>query len=350
MNDSTEEGGARNIERRKNDHLDIVLSGRGASSADAGFRAVRFAHCALPELDLAEVDVSATFLGRRLSAPLLISSMTGGPARAEAVNRHLAEAAQSVGVAFAVGSQRSALAHGLDAGVTRKLRDWAPDVPLLANFGAAQLVAGFGVDEARRAVEMIGADGLILHLNPLQEAVQAGGDRDWRGVLAAIERLARAAATPIVVKEVGHGLSGAVARRLYDAGVTILDVAGAGGINWALVEGRRGDAASAETAEAFADWGVPTATAVREVRAACPDAIVIASGGVKTGVDVAKALRLGADLAGQASATLAAATISTQDVVAHFETIVRQLRITCFATGSKDIAALKQAPLIADPA
>ncbi|GAB3459595.1 type 2 isopentenyl-diphosphate Delta-isomerase [Azotobacter salinestris] len=330
---------------RKNDHLDIVLDpARTNRHGNTGFAAFAFEHCALPELHLQQIDLGTSFLGRPLRAPLLISSMTGGPARAATINRHLAEAAQALGIALGVGSQRIALETGADHGLTRQLRQLAPDVPLLANIGAAQLAAGFGLEEARRAVDMLEADALIVHLNPLQEAVQPEGDRDWRGVLNAIGRLTARLEVPLVVKEVGAGISAPVARRLVEAGVAVIDVAGAGGTNWVTVEAQRARTpARKQVALAFADWGIPTAEALREVRQACPGTPLIASGGIRDGVDVAKAIRLGADLAGQAAAALSGALHSSEAVIEHFNVIIEQLRIACFCTGSADLAALRLA-------
>jgi len=334
------------ISGRKDQHLDVVLSGRGRHARDAGFDAVRFVHEALPDLDRDKIDLGADFLGRRLKAPLLISSMTGGPARAEAINARLAEAAQQLGIALAVGSQRTAIEGASAGGLDQTLRHRAPDTVILANIGAAQLTRGFGLDEARRAVGMIGADALIVHLNPLQEACQPEGDRDWWGVGAALEALIRKLEVPVVVKETGAGLSGRTARRLIDMGAAAVDVAGAGGSNWALIEGERAtDPADRAHAAAFADWGTPTARAIVDVRRACPQAVVIGSGGVRDGVDVARAIRLGADLAGQAAGVLAAATVSTEAVVEHFQLVIRQLRTACFCTNSANLAALRRAPL-----
>lgn len=336
------------IRSRKGDHLDIVLRPRlEARRAETGFDAVRFEHAALPELDLDEVDLSTSFLGRRLGAPLLISSMTGGMDRAARINARLAEAAETLGLALAVGSQRIAIEGRGQGGLDTELRRLAPSVPILANIGGAQLLAGWGVAEARRAVDMIEADALIVHLNPLQEAVQPEGDRRWRGLLGAIEALVRDLGRPIVAKEVGNGLSGRLARRLVDAGVAVLDVAGAGGTSWAAIEAERlGDEGARATALLFADWGIPTARAIRDVRASCPDAVVIGSGGVRNGLDAAKAIRLGADIAGQAAAALPGADQSTEAVVAHFRQVIAQLRIACFCTGSADLAALRHAPLL----
>ncbi|HDZ56916.1 MAG TPA: type 2 isopentenyl-diphosphate Delta-isomerase [Pseudomonas xinjiangensis] len=341
---------------RKNDHLDIVLGARCAAPlAESGFARYRFAHCALPQLHMDNIDLSASFLGMTLRAPFLISSMTGGAQRAQTINRHLAEAAQTLGIALAIGSQRVAVESGVDHGLTRELRDLAPDVPLLSNIGAAQLADGSGTDWARRAVDMIGADALIVHLNPLQEAVQSGGDRDWRKVLQAIGELTARLDVPVVIKEVGAGISAQVALALVEAGVAVIDVAGAGGTSWAAVEAERAaNAADKQVALAFADWGIPTAGAIVEVRRALPNTPLIASGGVRSGVDVAKAIRLGADLVGQAAAVLHSATLSTEAVVEHFDVMIRQLRVACFCTGSADLAALRHAPiyfggLLADP-
>ncbi|OYY81794.1 MAG: type 2 isopentenyl-diphosphate Delta-isomerase, partial [Rhizobiales bacterium 35-66-30] len=255
-------------------------------------------------------------------------------------------AAQHLRIALGVGSQRVVLEGGAAAGLDSGLRRIAPNIALFANLGAAQLACGYGLDEARRAVDMVEADALILHLNPLQEAIQAGGDRDWRGLLERIGVLARTLPAPVIVKEVGFGISADLARRLVDNGVAAIDVAGAGGTNWALVEGERGTGAQRAVAAAFAGWGIPTARALAEVRAACPQVPLIASGGLKDGVDVAKAIRLGADLAGQAAGVLSSAVLSSEAVVAHFEVIIAQLRIACFCTGSRDLAALRTARLL----
>lgn len=336
------------IGRRKRDHIDIVMSGVARHAAPAGFDAIHFLHNALPEVDFHSIDLSTEFLGRRLKLPFLASSMTGGPDVAERVNRAIAEAAQAMGFAMGVGSQRISLTTNDRHGLGPELRRLAPDVPLYGNLGAVQLVTGMGIDDARRAVEAIGADALILHLNPLQEALQEGGDTSWTGVEAAIERLARALDVPIIAKEVGSGISGAVARRLADCGVAAIDVAGAGGTSWAAVEGSRAQAAEGQSlGEIFRNWGIPTAQALDRVRAACPDVPVIASGGIRHGLDAAKAIRLGATLAGQAASLLGPALQGTEAVIAHAEAFARALRITCLVTGSQDLAELRRAPLMA---
>lgn len=333
---------------RKNDHIDLVLSGAGAVADVSGsLSSIRFEHVALPEIDMESIDLSVPFLGRKLAAPLLISSMTGGPERAGRINERLAEAAQHLNLALAVGSQRIALEGRATSGLTGTLRRLAPTVPLLANIGAVQLVAGLGAQGARRAVDMLEADALILHLNPLQEAIQPGGNHDFRGILAAIEALTPTLGVPVIAKEVGAGLSAPVARRLVDAGVAAIDVAGTGGTSFAAIEAQRqSDPAMRAAAAAFADWGLPTARAIADVRAACPETTLIGSGGVRTGIDVARVLRLGADLAGQAAAGLGPADTSTDAVISHFSAIIWQLRVACFCTGSGDIATLRRARLL----
>jgi isopentenyl-diphosphate delta-isomerase len=336
------------ITARKDQHLDIVLQGLGRQDeVTTGFEKIRFVHCALPELALAEVDLSCTFLNKKLAAPLLISSMTGGPSRAERINTHLAEAAETLGIAFAVGSQRIAIENAGDAGFGRRLRRLAPTIPIYANFGAVQLAHGFGEKEAQTIVDMIAADALYLHLNPLQEALQPEGDRDWRGILDAIAKLARALPVPIIAKEIGCGISGAIARRLVDAGIAAIDVAGAGGTSWALVESERAlTERDRAVARSFASWGIPTGDAIRDVRAHCVDIPLIGSGGIKDGITAAKAIRLGADLAGIAAGTLEPALISAEAVADHLNGVIDQLRIACFCTGSRDLNALRSAVLL----
>jgi isopentenyl-diphosphate Delta-isomerase len=336
------------LKQRKSDHLQAVLAGSGhAHALTTGLEHVRFAHCALPECTMSGVDLSTVFLGKLLRAPLLVSSMTGGPDKAALINERLAAAAEAHGIAFAVGSQRIALEGGPDHGLGRALRRVAPTIPIYANFGAAQLALGFGREEALRAVEMIGADALIIHLNPLQEAVQTGGDHGWADLLDRIEALARSLPMPVIVKEVGFGISAEVAMQLMKGGVAAIDVAGAGGTNWALVEGARAATSrDGAIAAAFDDWGIPTARCLIDVRAACPNLPIIGSGGIKSGVDAAKALRLGADVVGQAAGLLDAALVSAKAAHEAIDVLITQLRIACFCTGSRDVKALKTAQLV----
>ncbi|MCG6118587.1 MAG: type 2 isopentenyl-diphosphate Delta-isomerase [Aquimonas sp.] len=333
---------------RKRGHIEAVLSGRAqACRVDAGFDAIRFEPCALPELDLETIDLSTRFLGKPLKLPFLISSMTGGQGGAERINAALAEAAQALGIALGVGSQRIALAEGGREGIDRSLRRRAPDIALYGNIGAAQLQRDFGSMELLRVLEMIEADALIVHLNPLQEALQQGGDVHWSGLLCKIERLCRTLPLPVIVKEVGFGISAGVALRLAGCGVAAIDVAGAGGTSWSAVEGvLSDDPRRAALAEVFRDWGMPTATALREVHAALPSMPLIGSGGIRSGLDAAKAIRLGADVVGQAGALLRAAVEGPDAVLAHFGQLESALRLTCFATGAGDLAALRRVRLL----
>lgn len=334
------------IEGRKREHLDTVLNEDvGAKGVSSGFAGYFFEHVALPEIDLAAVDTSVVLFGRRLRAPLLISSMTGGTAAARDINLRLAEAAAALGIAMGVGSQRAALEEPLYAD-TFRVRRAAPEILLFANIGAIQLNYGYGLDEARRAVEMIEADALFLHLNPLQEAVQASGDRNWSGLLAKIEAIARGLDVPVIAKEVGNGISAAVARRLVSAGVAAIDVAGAGGTSWSEVEAyRQADPALRRVAHSFAGWGIPTEMALREAVAAVPGTPVFASGGIRTGIDVAKALRLGAALAGVAAPMLGNAVGRADEAIEGMGSVIEELRIAMFCTGSADIDALRRARL-----
>ncbi|HEX6287791.1 MAG TPA: type 2 isopentenyl-diphosphate Delta-isomerase [Herpetosiphonaceae bacterium] len=335
-------------EARKLDHLRIVLGEDvNAKGITSGWARYRFRHCALPELDLREIDTSVVFLGKRLQAPLLISSMTGGAREAERINLLLAEAAEALGVALGVGSQRAAVDNPTLAR-TYQVRKVAPTTVLLANLGAVQLNYGYGIVECRRAVEMIEADALILHLNALQEAVQPEGNTNFKGLLHKIERVCRELDVPVIVKEVGNGIGAEVARRLVDVGVAAIDVAGAGGTSWSEVERfRHTQERGRDVAALFAGWGIPTTEALKEVRAALPDTPLIGSGGVRSGLDVAKAIALGADLAGSAAPHLFRASESrgVEAIVEGLRSFQEELRITMFCTGSADLRALRATPL-----
>ncbi|MEQ8825438.1 MAG: type 2 isopentenyl-diphosphate Delta-isomerase [Filomicrobium sp.] len=339
------------IERRKDEHLDIVLRDEPFHARRlSGFEDIRFAHCALPELALNDVDLGVRFLGKRMQAPILISSMTGGPARSAELNRHIAEACDELGLGFGVGSQRIALEGRSQVGFGKDLRKLAPNAPIFANFGAAQLNEWNGPDMARQAVDMIEADGLIIHLNPLQEAVQPDGDTNWSNILARIEEVCRTSDFPVICKEVGAGISGRVAEQLTNAGVSVIDVAGAGGTSWVAVEAARStSAAQRQIAEPFIDWGIPTGQAIVDVRAHCPNIPIIASGGIRNGLDAAKAVRLGADLTGLAAGVLRSALTDTDAIISQLDQMISQLRIACFCTGSRNLLQLRNVPLVAAP-
>ncbi|MEP7357472.1 MAG: type 2 isopentenyl-diphosphate Delta-isomerase [Anaerolineales bacterium] len=331
---------------RKADHIRINLEEDVRSGLTTGLERYHFVHQALPELDLKAVDTRAAWFGKTLRLPLLISSMTGGTDIARALNRTLAAAAQAAGIAMGLGSQRAAIENPALA-ATFQVRDLAPDILLFANLGAVQFNYGYGVDQCRRAVDMIQADALILHLNALQEAVQPEGDSNFSGLLAKIEAVCRALPVPVIGKEVGWGMSEQAARQLASAGVAAIDVAGAGGTSWSQVEMHRARTDTQKrVAAAFIDWGIPTADAIQNVRRAAPHLPVIASGGLRDGVEVAKCLALGAGLAGLASPFLKAAAVSLDAAAEAIAEIGRELRIAMFAAGAGSLAQLQSTPLL----
>ena len=333
---------------RKADHIRINLQQDVQSGLASGFSRIHLLHQALPELDLRQVTTSTTFLGKPLAGPLLISSMTGGTEQAARINRALAEAAQAVGVAMGLGSQRAAL-EDRRWEASFQVRRLAPSIPLLANLGAVQLNYGYGLDDCKRAVEMVGADALVLHLNPLQEAVEPDGDGNFAGLLDKIGAVCRHLGVPVIAKEVGWGISAETARRLVEAGVSVIDVAGAGGTSWSQVAMHRAQTPEqAELAAAFADWGIPTVRALQAVRRELPHVPLIASGGLRSGVDLAKCIALGADVGALAGPFLKAAADSAAAVQTLIALVLGQLRVAMFATGSRDLAALRQAELWSD--
>jgi isopentenyl-diphosphate delta-isomerase len=332
------------VQRRKAEHIRINLEEDVRSAAATGLDSYRLPHQALPEVNLKEVDPTLELFGRRLQSPVLISSMTGGTADANRLNRRLAEAAQAEGVAVGVGSQRAALEHPEQAR-TFQMRRYAPDALLFANLGAIQLNYGYGVDQCLRAVEMIEADALYLHLNPLQEALQAGGDTNFRGLAKRIEEICRRLPVPVVAKEVGWGISERSAKLLAGCGVAAIDVAGAGGTSWSQVEMHRApDETTRRLAATFIAWGIPTAESIIAVRKAAPSFLIIASGGLRDGLDIAKCLALGAALGGMAGPFLRAAAVSTDRVVRSLQLIKEQIRVSMFACGAKDLVTFRRTP------
>jgi isopentenyl-diphosphate delta-isomerase len=329
------------IPDRKEDHIRINLEEDVSSRLTTGLERYRFIHQALPEIALEDVKLSQTLFGKFQRVPLLVSSMTGGTSQAALINRILAQAAQQVGLAMGVGSQRAAL---LDPSRSDsfQVRQYAPDILLFANLGAVQLNMGFGLDECIKAVEMITADALVLHLNPLQEALQPEGDHNFRDLVRKIAALRKSLPVPLVIKEVGWGISVEAARMLNDAGVDAIDIAGAGGTSWSEVEKHRiSDPYQAETAGAFVSWGIPTAESILNVRSVFKDRPVFASGGLKNGIDVAKCLALGADLCGMAGVFLRAASKSLQTTINTMQMIVDQIQIAMFASGASSLPDLK---------
>ncbi|MBD2664365.1 isopentenyl-diphosphate delta-isomerase [Richelia sinica FACHB-800] len=329
-------------QHRKADHIRICLEENvQCQEVTTGLERYRFTHCCLPELDRNDIDISTSFLGKHLGAPLLISSMTGGTEQAGMINRRLAEVAQVYKLAMGVGSQRVAVEKPQVAD-TFAVRKYAPDVLLFANLGAVQLNYDYGVDECLRVVDILQADALILHLNPLQECIQARGDVNFRGLLDKIAKLCNQVSVPVIAKEVGNGISGQMADKLIAAGVVAIDVAGAGGTSWALVEGERGEnPLQRRLGKTFADWGLPTADCIQEIRAIAPHIPLIASGGLRHGLDVAKAIALGADIAGLAMPFLKAAAVSEAAIAELTDILIGEITTVLFCTGNSSLSQLK---------
>lgn len=330
------------LEKRKSDHIRINLeedvSFRGLTT---GLENYRFLHQALPEIDLHQVDTSVTVFGKKLNAPILISSMTGGTEQAQAINRTLAQAAEAKGIAMGLGSQRAAI-EDPSLAPTFQVRELAPTTVLLANLGAVQLNYGYTVEHCRRAVDMLGADALILHFNALQEAVQPEGDTRFSGLLNKIEAVCRALPAPVIAKEVGWGFSDDTVRQLVEAGVSAIDVAGAGGTSWSQVEMyRAATEAQRRVAGTFVSWGIPTSEAVLAAKRAAPNIPIFASGGLRNGLDIAKCIALGATLGGMAGPFLKAAVESLEAVLDEIKIAQTELQIAMFGIGVSSIDRLQ---------
>ncbi len=327
-------------------HIDACLTTAVEYAKSAGFDRLEFVNQALPELSLDAIDLSTSLVGKSMRAPLMVAPMTGGIERAAIINRRLAAAAEHFGLAMGVGSQRVGIEHA-GAAVTFKVRDVAPTIPLFANFGIGQLAKGWGADEARRAVSMIGADALFLHMNPIQEAAQ-GGDVDFSGLAKKIELICtalRAEGIPVFAREVGFGVSADAARRLVDAGIAGIDCAGAGGTSWAKVEGI---CAKTERRRkmglAFGEWGIPTVDAIRAVRSVSRDLPLVATGGLRSGLDLAKALALGADVGAMARPMLVAGDQGEDFLHAFITDTLDELRVAMFGIGAGNLEALRFTP------
>jgi isopentenyl-diphosphate delta-isomerase len=335
------------IEIRKSDHVRINLEQNVRSGLTNGLERFQLIHEALPELDLDTVDSSVTLFGKFLAAPILISSMTGGTEQTGEINRRLANAAQKCNVAMGVGSQRVALEDTGQVPSYAITRQVAPDILLFANLGAVQLNYGYGIDECQRAVDMIQADALILHLNPLQEAVQAGGDTNFAGLARRIKDISDQIEIPVIVKEVGWGISERTARILADCGVAAIDVAGAGGTSWSQVEMHRAeDELTRQLAASFVDWGISTAESIINVKKAVPGMTIFASGGLRDGLDIAKCMALGATLGGMAGPFLKAAAFSEEKVVELIRLTTQQIKVSMFTAGIADLNHFKNRVLI----
>lgn len=331
------------IQRRKDEHLRIAIEEDVSSGLTNGFEDFTLLHQALPELDLGQVDISTTFLGYSLAAPILISSMTGGSMMTARLNQTLAMAAEASGVTIAVGSVRSGLENPSFA-ETYNIRKFAPNALIFSNLGAVQLNYGFGVEDCKRAIEIVGADGIFLHLNALQEVLQSNGDLNWSGLLNKIEEITHALDRPVLVKEVGWGINRRTVKALENAGVAAVDIAGAGGTSWSQVEMyRQTDPMLRRLAADFRSWGLTTVECLEDIfEDDKPGIPVIASGGLRNGIELTKALALGASLGGFARALLPAAEKGVEALTDELEIIKRELRIALFACGVSKIADCDQ--------
>ncbi len=337
---------AKDISERKADHIELCATG------DVGFRTkttlleqVELIHDALPELSLDAIDASVLLLGKRLRAPLLIAAMTGGTERAQAINRELSQIAEERGYGFGLGSQRAML-NG-DASATYEVRQHAPTTLILGNIGAVQ-ARSLSTEAAAELVAQVGADALCVHMNPAMELVQPGGDRDFTGALEAMERLASELSVPVVAKETGCGIGPGTAYRLVRSGVRNVDVSGAGGTSWVAVETERANGAARSLGESLRDWGVPTAASVLVARSIRPRfKTIIATGGITSGLDIARALALGAHAAGIARPVLQAFLSGGREAaVRYLENIEAELRAVMLLVGARDIASLRKTPVL----
>lgn len=329
-------------QKRKSDHIQICLEQDVQfHQTTNGLEYYRFNHCCLPELDRNEINLATTFLGKQLGAPLLISSMTGGTEQALMINHRLATVAQHYKIAMGVGSQRVAIEKP-QVKNTFAVRSLAPDILLFANLGAVQLNYKYGVDECLRVIDSLEADALILHLNPLQECIQPRGDTNFCGLLDKISKLCSQLPVPVIAKEVGNGISGVMAEKLIAAGVAAIDVAGAGGTSWAKVESKRAENdLQRRLGMTFADWGLSTAKCITDIRTVAPEIPLIASGGLRHGLDVAKSIALGADIAGLAWPFLQAAVESETALYELVEVLIAEITTVLFCTGNANIGQLR---------
>jgi isopentenyl-diphosphate delta-isomerase len=320
-----------------------------AKNVTTGFEDVFLIHKALPEIDLRKIDTATSFLNHKFSAPIIIESMTGGTEKALKINAAVAQAVEELGIGMGVGSQRAALENPDLARTYAIVRKKAPNAFIMANIGAPQLKKGYGFKEAKRAIDMVEADALLIHLNPLQEAIQPEGETDYAGILEKIRELTSVLTVPVIVKETGAGIAAEEAKKIKEAGAAAIDVAGAGGTSWAAVEYYRakqqGDLLGQETGKVLWDWGISTVVSLIEVvrSAGLP---VIASGGVRSGADAAKAIALGADLVGFAGPVLDPALKGSEAVKMKIESTVHLLRTVMFLVGADSIEKLKASPIV----
>ncbi len=321
--------------KRKQEHIDICLSMDISHNIKNGLESYRMIHDALPEISMDDISLKTRFLGKEFDAPIYISPLTGGTQTAKIINKNLAAAAEKLNIPMGVGSQRSAIEESELAEIF-DMKKISEDITLYANMGAVQINYSCSISDYKKACDMISADALVLHLNPLQEAIQPEGNRDFSGLLEKISMITGSLSIPVIAKEVGHGISGRVAEKLAGAGVAAIDVAGAGGTSWAAVEGFRKDRQAGET---FRDWGIPTAECIVDVKKRC-NIPVIASGGIRSGIDIVKSISLGASICGISAPLLKPATESAEEVIRYLKNIIKEIRIAMFCTGARKISEL----------
>ncbi|BAQ62687.1 isopentenyl-diphosphate delta-isomerase [Geminocystis sp. NIES-3708] len=328
---------------RKDDHIKICLDEKVQfKEVKNGLEKYIFIHNCLPELDYENINISTNFLGKKLNSPLLISSMTGGTENAQIINQRLAIIAQKYRLGMGIGSGR-VIIEKPEVAKTFQIRSLCPDILLLANIGAVQLNYGYTWRECLKLIEILEADGLILHLNPLQECIQSEGDTNFKDLLVKIGVICEKLPVPVIVKEVGNGISAKIAKKLMERGIQAIDVAGAGGTSWAMVESERSDSKlKRELGKTFANWGIPTADCVKDIAKKYPDIPLIASGGIRSGLDVAKLLALGADIVGLAYPFLKAAMTSMETLEELVELLNAEIQTVLFCTGNQDINSLQK--------
>lgn len=334
------------IKKRKDDHLYINSQKDVKSSNTTGLEKFRLVHQALPEINLSDVDTSISVFNKSLSLPLMISSMTGGTKKAYGINQVLANSAQKYNIAMGVGSQRIGIEEDMRM-ETFNIRKNAPDILLFANLGAVQLNNTITIDDCKKAVDAIDADALIFHLNPLQEALMEDGDTNFFGILNKIEEVCKHLSVPVVIKEVGWGISAQAAKKLIGAGVKAIDVAGAGGTSWSEVEKfRTTNPVLQRIAGGFSGWGIPTAETIVQIREELPDILLFASGGLKSGIDITKCIALGANLGGIARSLLIAALDSQEALDTYIEEIMLQMKVAMFAIGAENVDAISSEKIV----
>jgi len=334
------------IKKRKDDHLHINSQEDVKSSNTTGLEKFRLIHQALPEINLSDVDTSIFVFDKSLSFPLMISSMTGGTKNALEINQILANSAQKYNIAMGVGSQRIGIEENTRM-ETFNIRKNAPDILLFANLGAVQLNNTITIDDCKKAVDAIGADALIFHLNPLQEALMEDGDTNFFGILNKIGEVCKHLSVPVVVKEVGWGISAQTAKRLIEVGVKAIDVAGSGGTSWSEVEKYRTiNPMLKRVAGGFRGWGIPTAESIVKIREELPDILLFASGGLKSGIDITKCIALGANLGGIARSFLIGALDSQKALDTYIEELMLQMKVAMFAIGAENVDAISSEKIV----